>query len=405
MSFIHVALLLLTAAPDRLDLTGRVTAADGTSVKAAHVMIYTARVRKGTNALCPSCYADCSKKAETDTNGSFKITALDPALLFRVLVVAEGFRAAFAENVDPGARPIMVTLEPFDPSKLEVNRLLRGIVLDPDARPVAGAIVTPQEFKTEEWSGFKPGVFDPLAVTNLRGEFVLTARSTIEEASLKVEARGLAPRTFADLRPRKDPQKLMLTAGATVTGRLVKDGRPVADALIGLVQADRSSGRFLGALEIGTDEEGRFTFMNVAANDGYYVYGLMPSLKDRGALPVKPVRVSTDGTAVNLSDLVLVPGHTISGRVILSDGKAIPPDTRLLVARENAWDTQAVVLDAEGKFEVHGLPTERYSLSIGLKGYHFSTKNHSIEQINRRLVGTIDQDIAGLKILLEPNGQ
>jgi hypothetical protein len=63
------------------------------------------------------------------------------------------------------------------------------------------------------------------------------------------------------------------------------------------------------------------------------------------------------------------------------------------------------VLDAEGKFEVHGLPTERYSLSIGLKGYHFSTKNHSIEQINRRLVGTIDQDIAGLKILLEPNGQ
>jgi hypothetical protein len=63
------------------------------------------------------------------------------------------------------------------------------------------------------------------------------------------------------------------------------------------------------------------------------------------------------------------------------------------------------VLDAEGKFKVHGLPTERYSLCIGLKGYHFSTKNHSTEQINRRLVGTIDQDIAGLNILLEPSGQ
>ena len=63
------------------------------------------------------------------------------------------------------------------------------------------------------------------------------------------------------------------------------------------------------------------------------------------------------------------------------------------------------MLDAEGKFEVHGLPTERYSLSIGLKGYHFSTKNDSIEQINHRLVGTIDQDIAGLKILVEPGVQ
>jgi hypothetical protein len=30
-------------------------------------------------------------------------------------------------------------------------------------------------FKTEERSRFKPGVFDPLAVTNLRGEFVLAA--------------------------------------------------------------------------------------------------------------------------------------------------------------------------------------------------------------------------------------
>jgi hypothetical protein len=405
MSFIHVAVLLVAAAPERLDLTGRVTAAAGSAVKGANVMIYTARVRKGTNALCPSCYADCSKKAETDQDGSFKIAALDPALLFRVLVVAEGFRAAFAENVDPGARPITVVLEPFDPGKLEANRLLRGIVLDPEEHPVAGAIVTPQMFKTEEWSGFKPGVFDPLAVTNLRGEFVLTARSPIEEASLKIEARGLAPRIFANRRPRPGPQKLALTMGATVTGRLLKAGRPVADALMGLVQADRSSGGFLGALEIGTDEKGRFTFLNVAANDDYYVYGLMPSIKDRGALPVKPVRVSADGTTTNVGELALVPGHTISGRVILSDGKAIPPDTRLLVARENAWDTQAVVLDAEGKFEVHGLPTERYSLSIGLKGYHFSTKNHSIEQINHRLVGTIDQDIAGLKILLEPSGQ
>jgi hypothetical protein len=402
MTLVHLALLVMAAAPDRLDLAGRVTATDGAAVKGAHVMIYTARVRKGTNALCPSCYADCSKKAETSQDGSFKIAALVPALLFRVLVVAEGFKPAFAENVDPDARPITVALEPFDLSKLEAERLLRGIVLSPKGHPVTGAIVSPQSYRTEEWSGFKPGVFDPLAVTNLSGEFVLASRSPIEEATLKVDARGLAPRIFAGLRQRTEPHKLALTAGATVTGRLLKDGQAVADALIGLVQANRSIDHFLGAHEIGTDQGGRFTFLNVAASEDYYVYGSMPNLKDRGALAVKTVHVGVDGTTVNVGELVLVPGHRISGRVILSDGKPIPPSTRLLVGRESAWDTQAVVLDADGKFEVTGLPTERYSLSIALKGYHFSTKNHSIEQINRRLVGTIDQDIAGLKILLEP---
>ncbi len=405
MNLVHIALLLMTAAPERLEVSGRVTASDGTAVNGAHVMIFTARVRKGTNALCPSCYADCSKKAETGQDGSFKIAALDPDLLFRVLIVADGFRAAFAENVDPAAKPIVIALAPFDPGKLAANRVLRGIVLDPDGRAVAGAVVTANSFKTEEWSGYKPGVFDPPAVSNLRGEIVLTARSPIEEATLKVEARGLAPRIFTDRQPRTEPHKLTLTAGATVTGRLMKDGWPVADASIGLVQANRSMDHFLGPLEIGTDQAGRFTFLNVASDDDYYVYGLMPSLKDRGAVAVKPVRVGTDGTTVNVGDLALGPGHTISGRVILSDGKPIPPNTRLLVSREIAWDSQAVVLDAEGKFEVYGLPTERYSLSTALKGYEFSTKNHSIEQINRRLVGTIDQDIAGLKILLEPGSR
>jgi hypothetical protein len=56
-----------------------------------------------------------------------------------------------------------------------------------------------------------------------------------------------------------------------VTGRLVKDGRSVADASIGLVQADRGMSHFLGAIEIGTDQAGRFTFLNVDGGDDYYV--------------------------------------------------------------------------------------------------------------------------------------
>jgi len=403
MNAIPLVLLLLAAAPDRLDLAGRVTASDGSAVNRAHVLIYTARVRKGTSTFCPSCYADCSKRAVTDQTGSFKIAALDPALIFRVLVVADGYRPAFAENVDPGAKPISVALAPFDPSRLEANHMLRGVVLDPDGRPVTGAIVTPSSFKTEEWSGFKPGVFDPVAVTNLRGEFVLTARSPIESATLMVEGRGLATRIFPDRSPQQDPHRLTMIRGTTVTGRLVRGGEPVADASMGLVQADRGMGHFLGALEIGTNAQGRFSFLNVAPEDDYYVYGLMDSLKNRGAVPVKPVRAGADGSTVDVGDLALEAGHTLAGRVLLADGKPVPPNTRLLIGREIAWDTQSVILGPEGQFEVKGLPTERYSLSIAVKGYHLSSKNHSVDSQNAyRMMGTIDQDITGLKILLEP---
>jgi hypothetical protein len=88
---------------------------------------------------------------------------------------------------------------------------------------------------------------------------------------------------------------------------------------------------------------------------------------------------------------------------VLSDGNAIPPKTRLSLSREEAWDHQEVELDANGRFEISGLPTEKYSLNVSLRGYRISSKNHSADGQNPwRLVGTIDQDIDGLKILMEP---
>ena len=147
---------------------------------------------------------------------------------------------------------------------------------------------------------------------------------------------------------------------------------------MGLVQANRGMGQFLGALEIGTNAQGRFSFLNVAPEDDYYVYGLMPSLKDKGAVPVKPVRVGADLAIIDVGDLTLEVGHTISGRVILADGKPVPANTRLLIGRELAWDTQSVTLGPEGKFEIKGLPSERFSLSTAVKGYHLSRRTTAL---------------------------
>src|SRR5688572_3149802 len=86
---------------NRPDLTGVVKDQEGKPLREASVFIYTAGPKEGVGILCPSCYADCRKRTRTDSEGRFKIESLDPALLFRVLVVAKGHRPEFVGKVDP----------------------------------------------------------------------------------------------------------------------------------------------------------------------------------------------------------------------------------------------------------------------------------------------------------------
>jgi hypothetical protein len=407
MAFALAPLILASVlAADRPDLVGIVTTAEGVPIAGAHVSIDSAAVRKGTSALCPSCYLDCRKSAETDEKGGFRIAAVDPELFFNVLVVADGFRPEFAMKSDPLKEPIKVALAAFDPSAFPPNRVLTGVVVDAAGRPLRGVKLVPRMMATEAFRGFGPDILDPLAVTSLKGEFVMTSKSPMEFADLLATGSGVSPRIFHGCKPESNPQTLKMTPGATVTGRVVRDGKPVVGCEVGMVQVSRSSDGFLGETAVGTDSEGRFTFLNVHPDENYFVYTILSSMKDGGAAESKKVRVGGEGAITDAGDLAVARGHTIKGRVLLSDDKPIPPRTRMLVSREDAWDSLSVDLDAEGRFEVGGLPTERYTLSIRLSGYEVSSKNHSSDSQNPgRLIGMIDQDIDGLKILMEPRAK
>ena len=261
-------------------------------------------------------------------------------------------------------------------------------------------------FETDAFSGYSPDIFDPVAVTNLRGEFVLTSKSPISHADLRVEGTGVAPRIVAGAKPEKNPHTIKMTAGVTLTGRFVRDGKPVAGAAAGLVQTDRRIGTYLGDTSIGTDVNGRFTFLNVHPDEDYFVYGMMGTIKDGGAIAVVRVHSGSDGATTDSGDLSVVRGHRIKGQVVLADGKPVPAKTRLMVSREDAWDHQSVELDQDGRFEISGLPIERYSLNVSLRGYKISSKNHSADpQVAWQLKGTIDQNIDSLKILMEPGSR
>jgi hypothetical protein len=87
--------------------------------------------------------------------------------------------------------------------------------------------------------------------------------------------------------------------------------------------------------------------------------------------------------------------------VVLGGSEAMPENTRLLVSREEAWDSLVVELGAGGEFALQGIPAEAIMLNVRVRGYEISPKNQSYEALNRRVVGKIDRDITGLELLLE----
>ncbi len=407
MTHATVLLALLTAAagPARAKLAGKVVDAAQKPIPQATVFIYTAWPRVGPGVLCPGCYVDCGKKAATDTEGRFLVAGLAPDLLFRVLVVAEGFRPQFAKDVDPLKGPLDVKLRAM-PSDLSGRAVLRGRVLDGAGKPVVGAVVSPTGNETaggRGW-GLMPGV-DPVSVTNFRGEFLITGNKSADIAwELEIEARGFSKQlTVLPLTAKL--HEIRMTEGAVVQGRILKEGKPAPGIAVGLVQCNRAAGQFVGVARIACNADGRFVFLNVHPNDEYFVYTTMgDAARLDGILLPERVSVGADGTTTEVGDRTLSPAvHRITGCVNLTDGKPVPKNTRLLLGREEAWDSQQAVLGADGSFSFAGVPEEAVTLYTGIPGYRLASKRNRFQQIRESTVAMfVDADKSRLELYFQP---
>lgn len=244
---------------------------------------------------------------------------------------------------------------------------------------------------------------DRISITNSRGEFLLLSKRPLKAVSLWTEAPGFVTGNLDQAAVAGDPIEIRMIVGATVRGRVMEEGRPRSGVAVGLVQVDRRMDKFVGDYSIGTDENGYFVFSNVAPGFEYYIYGMMDSFRDRNrVIEARKITVGADKSRLDAGELTVSTGCRIRGRVQLSDGAAIPPDTRLLLSREGAWDTQFAALDEQGRFEFAGAPRETVSLVLRIKGYRYSRANPNYDSLRGCLMGTIDGDVDDLVLLMEP---
>ena len=121
-------------------------------------------------------------------------------------------------------------------------------------------------------------------------------------------------------------------------------------------------------MRIGTKADGTFAITNVPAGRIWLVYPKMESTRDIGA-DVVAHETKDDGQEVDVGDIVLTKAYTLRGKGVLSDGKPIPPDIRLTLSADRAWDNQILTIGSDGRFEARGLPVGIYSLSPAVRGY------------------------------------
>lgn len=393
----------LAAADTRLDLSGQIVGANGMPVAKASVFIYTAGPKQGTSSLCPSCYPDCQKKAQTDAAGRFKIQSLDSSLFFRLLVVAAGHESKFVSKVDPAKGQQKIALTPLSDEALKSNLRIKGAVINEHGKPVPGAILSPEGVGMGEmtrWGG-NDTVVEPLAVADDTGRFVLFCKSNVvDTVYATAEGRGVA-KQWVTLKPGGD-YLLKLPDGVTLTGQVLRDGQPVKGASIAATTSDRICGVYFNCDAVATDSQGRFLLLNVPPNREFAVFTTMKSLNGNGALPDKILTTGDSGTVQDLGKLEIQPAFTISGRVVLSDGKPVPPNTRMFLGREKASDSLETKLDAGGNFEFKGVPAESVTLAVRIKDYRLSKRNPSLDWLNGAILGRVSGNMNDLTILLEP---
>jgi Tol biopolymer transport system component len=391
-------LLTITAASASNDLTGVVVDASTKALSGATVYVYTAFPRVGVSAFCPSCYRDCGKHVSVDRAGKFRLKALDPTLLFDLLTVADGYEPSFVRQIDPMGDPVTIKLTPR--SIADADRLITGTVVDPRGKRVVGATVVPNGYRSEGRVAYGniPGV-DKLSFTNAKGQFALRIPAAASKLDVLVTARSLAPHIERMLAPGQS-RTISLVEGSTITGHVMRDGRPLAGARVGFVQSNRASSDFLGHSEIGTNDDGLFVMTNLGPNLTYTVYTPMDALS-RGVAVPKLVNVGDDKTNTDAGTLVVGPGRRIAGRIVVPESASIPPHTQITVFADRSGDARSVEVRGDGTFSFDDVPKGATELTMRIPGLELTPSPPDAHPNAHDVVLPTDGDVTDVAVVFE----
>jgi hypothetical protein len=185
-------------------------------------------------------------------------------------------------------------------------------------------------------------------------------------------------------------QDLRVTEGATVQGRVLAQGKPAAKVDLVLVTAAQDADERYAPITISTDKDGRFSVNHVPAGREWSIDANSDS--GLGSVTARNLTTPADGQSMDLGDVEVQKGSSLTGRVVLSDDKILPRGVRVTI-KNNAGDIRNAVLDRERRFEFKGLSGSWQLVQPEVPGYRLRGPAPEI---------SLQKNVKGLTITLEP---
>jgi hypothetical protein len=339
-----------------LTLTGRAAGADGKALTniQAEITFWTEHMGAGFG-----------KPIRASADGRFEIKALPAGRHYGVSVSAKGY-GRVNRDIKNDVEGLRVELEPCELPL--ADQRIAGVVLDADDKPVANANIF----------GYGEGQPEVNGRTDAKGRFAFShvcAGPITMQANSPSGGFGSAAVEGGDTNITVQigvRESYSESQSATRIRGVVTDaeGKPVPKALVSLFPS-------YSPAEKQTDTEGRFT-VSFDPNQFGSMGGGTPVLVARDATRNLAAAVDLEEGATNAS-VRLGPALILAGRITDADGKAITnaqAQAFFHTERRSSSLGASVRADAEGRFEIKGLPQGRqYTVNTSARGFGQERRN------------------------------
>ncbi len=318
-------------------VVGQVVGPDGNPVPMATISL---KVASGN-----MWYGGASWSADSDQDGNYDFEGV-PNGRYQVEVRAQGY-ALYQE--DAIQIPEGGGLHQID-VQLEWGRTLRGIVLDEDRRPVAGARVFLFTAGEETWWGeWRPSLPDaeesePGAVSAADGSFELAGLGEDGKYSVGADAEGHAA-AYADVEDENSQLVIQLPLHLSIAGKVVdSEGEGVTEATVKLLRQNAWGGEPDEIATVETEAGGAFEFDPQGKGD--YLLEVESTL---GGLDAQKLKLER-----NRTDLVLQLEPTSELVIVVTDAEGEPiPRARVNLTSAEQQNRRNRVFSSRGEIEVN----------------------------------------------------